>query len=122
MPLTLVQNLALGDTATSERTSTICEPTAAANDRQLMVTGNWFASTSTDGGANWTFLDPLPGSRGRPAGSAVTRSSSTIQATVSGFGSCSTSKQAPAATSSALRCVVKPSSEAGTTGTSPQRT
>ncbi len=59
MPLTLVQNLGLDDTATSERTSTICEPTAAANDRQLMMTGNWFASTSTDAGANWTFLDPF---------------------------------------------------------------
>ena len=59
MPLTLVQNVALDDTATSERTSTICEPTAAANDRQLMMTGNWFASTSGDAGANWTFLDPF---------------------------------------------------------------
>ena len=59
MPLTLVQNVALDDTATSESTSTICEPTAAANDRQLMMTGNWFASTSGDAGANWTFLDPF---------------------------------------------------------------
>ena len=59
MPLTLVQNVGLDDTATSERTSTICEPTAAANDRQLMMTGNWFASTSIDAGANWTFLDPF---------------------------------------------------------------
>ena len=59
MPLTLVQNLALDDAATSERTSTVCEPTAAANDRQLMMTGNWFACTSTDAGANWSFLDPF---------------------------------------------------------------
>jgi hypothetical protein len=59
MPLTLVQNLGLHDAATSERTSTICEPTAAANDSQFMVTGNWFASASTDAGANWTPLDPF---------------------------------------------------------------
>jgi hypothetical protein len=59
MPLTLVQNVGLDDTATGERTSTVCEPTAAANDRQLMVTGNWSASTSTDAGAHWTFLDPF---------------------------------------------------------------
>ena len=25
----------------------------------VMMTGNWFASTSTDAGANWTFLDPF---------------------------------------------------------------
>jgi hypothetical protein len=56
---TIVQNVALNNAATSGRTSTICEPTAAANDRQLMMTGNWFASTSTDGGANWTHVDPF---------------------------------------------------------------
>jgi hypothetical protein len=59
MPLNLVQNLGLDDTATGERTSTVCEPAAAANGRQLMVTGNWFASTSTDGGATWAHLDPF---------------------------------------------------------------
>ena len=31
MPLTLVQNIGLDDTATSNRTSSICEPTVAAN-------------------------------------------------------------------------------------------
>jgi hypothetical protein len=59
MPLALIQNLALNTAATSGRASTICEPTAAANDRQLVMTGNWFASTSTDAGVSWTFLDPF---------------------------------------------------------------
>ena len=59
MAVTIVQNLGLDDAATSEQTSTVCEPTAAANKKQLMVTGNWFASTSTDGGANWALLDPF---------------------------------------------------------------
>jgi hypothetical protein len=59
MALTLVQNEGLDDTATSERTSMVCEPTAAANDQQVMVTGNWSASTSADAGANWSFLDPF---------------------------------------------------------------
>jgi hypothetical protein len=59
MPLTIVQNLGLDDAATGERTSTVCEPSTAANDRQRMVTGNWFASTSTDGGATWAPLDPF---------------------------------------------------------------
>lgn len=57
--VTIVQNVALSTAATGGRTSVRCEPTAAANDRQLMMTGNWFASTSTDGGANWTHLDPF---------------------------------------------------------------
>ena len=59
MPLTLVQNIGLDDTATSTRTSAICEPTVASNRNQLMMTGNWFASTSADAGANWTFVDPF---------------------------------------------------------------
>lgn len=59
MAITLVQNIGLNDTQTSQTTSTICEPTAAANERQLFVTGNWFASRSSDGGASWTFVDPF---------------------------------------------------------------
>jgi hypothetical protein len=59
MAITLVQNIGLDDAATSVRTSNVCEPSAAANDRQLMLTGNWFASTSTDGGAHWIYVDPF---------------------------------------------------------------
>ena len=59
MAITLLQNLGLSDAATSQLTSTVCEPTAAVNDRQGFMTGNWFASSSTDGGANWTFVDPF---------------------------------------------------------------
>jgi hypothetical protein len=59
MPLTLVQNLGLDDTATSQLTATVCEPTAAANGGQLFVTGNWFASSSVNGGANWTLVNPF---------------------------------------------------------------
>ncbi len=59
MALTLVQNVGLSDTASSQTTSTICEPTAAANERQLFMTGNWFASSSSDAGANWTHVNPF---------------------------------------------------------------
>lgn len=59
MALTLLQNIGLDDAATSQLTSTVCEPSAAANDKQLFVTGNWFASNSTNGGAGWTFVDPF---------------------------------------------------------------
>jgi hypothetical protein len=59
MAFQIVKNIGLGDPATSTSTGSVCEPTAASNQRQLMVTGNWFASTSTDGGANWSFVDPF---------------------------------------------------------------
>ena len=55
----LIRNVALGDSATSTQTSTINEPTAAASGDNLFVTGNWFASRSTDGGGTWTLVDPF---------------------------------------------------------------
>lgn len=57
--VTIVQNVALPSTATNNRTATVCEPTAAANDRQLVMTGNWFASTSTSAGTTWALVDPI---------------------------------------------------------------
>ncbi len=55
----LIRNLGLGDAATSTQTSTVGEPTAAASGNNLFVTGNWYASRSTDGGANWSLVDPF---------------------------------------------------------------
>lgn len=59
MALTLVQNIALNDAASTELTSNVCEPSTAANERQLFMTGNWFASSSTDAGASWTAISPF---------------------------------------------------------------
>ncbi len=59
MALTLVQNVGLNDAASSTTTSTICEPTAAANETQAFMTGNWFASSSSNGGASWTHVNPF---------------------------------------------------------------
>ncbi len=55
----LIRNLGLGDAATSTRTSTVGEPTAAASGSNLFVTGNWFASRSSDDGASWSVVDPF---------------------------------------------------------------
>jgi hypothetical protein len=55
----IIRNIGLGDAATSTQTSTIDEPTAAASGDNLFVTGNWFASRSTNGGANWSLVDPF---------------------------------------------------------------
>src|SRR3954470_15203664 len=54
-----IQNIALGDAATSVQTSSINEPTAAASGNNVFVTGNWFASKSTTGGANFALVDPF---------------------------------------------------------------
>lgn len=59
MALTLVQNIALNDSASTQLTSNVCEPSTAANDRQLFMTGNWFASSSVDAGSTWTAISPF---------------------------------------------------------------
>ena len=55
----LIRNIGLGDAATSTQTSTVNEPTAAASGNNVFVTGNWFASQSTDGTVNWSLVDPF---------------------------------------------------------------
>ena len=55
----LVRNIGLPTTATVSFTSSIDEPTAAANQNQLMMTGNWWAATSVNTGTNWTHVDPF---------------------------------------------------------------
>jgi len=55
----LIRNIGLDDAATSTRTSTVNEPTAASAGDRVFVTGNWFASRSTDSGASWTLVDPF---------------------------------------------------------------
>jgi hypothetical protein len=59
MALTVLKNIDLDDTATGQQTSTVGEPTVAAAGKQVFVTGNWFASRSTDWGASWTLVDPF---------------------------------------------------------------
>jgi len=55
----LIENIGLGDAATSQQTSTVNEPTAAASGNNVFITGNWFASRSTTGGANFALVDPF---------------------------------------------------------------
>jgi hypothetical protein len=61
----LIRNIGLDNQASSTQTSTVDEPTAAASGNNMFVTGNWFASQSTDGGANWSFVDPFTRFPGR---------------------------------------------------------
>lgn len=55
----LVQNIGLDDQATSQRTSTINEPTVATSNSNIFVTGNWFASRSSTTGKEWSVVDPF---------------------------------------------------------------
>lgn len=55
----VVERLVLGDIATGEQTGTVGEPTVATSGQRMMMTGNWFASRSTDGGSTWAIQDPF---------------------------------------------------------------
>jgi hypothetical protein len=54
----LIKNVGLNDAATGVDTSTTNEPTAASFLDHVFVTGNNFASHSSDGGTTWRFVDP----------------------------------------------------------------
>jgi hypothetical protein len=58
-PVSVIDNIALDDLATNDDTSTVGEPSVALSNQQVFVTGNWYASRSTDGGSNWTHVDPF---------------------------------------------------------------
>ena len=65
---TIRADLPLDDLATGIQTGTVGEPSVAASGSGLFVTGNWYATRSTDAGASWTFVDPFttfPADRGR---------------------------------------------------------
>ncbi len=56
--ITITHNVSLNDTATSGATSQVGEPSVASNGSRLFVTGNWYASRSTNNGSNFTYVDP----------------------------------------------------------------
>ena len=58
-PISIIANTPLDDVATNDDTSTVGEPSLAMSDDQLFVTGNWYASRSTDAGGSWTHVDPF---------------------------------------------------------------
>ncbi len=54
----ILKNIPLDQSATGAQTGTICEPSVATSGKRILMAGNWFSSRSTDGGANWSFIDP----------------------------------------------------------------
>jgi len=57
--LKLFRSVGLGDTETSQDTSTVGEPSVAVSGPAVYMTGNWYASRSTDSGSTWTHVDPF---------------------------------------------------------------
>jgi len=58
-PINLLQNIGLTDANTGGQTATVGEPTAANNDQEILVAGNWYATKTLDGGTNWALVDPF---------------------------------------------------------------
>jgi len=57
--INLLGNYALAHSATNNSTSTVGEPSVGFADRNIFITGNWYASRSTDLGASWAHIDPF---------------------------------------------------------------
>jgi hypothetical protein len=55
----LIKTTVLTDGVTADQTSTICECSIANNGSQILVTGNWFAAKSLNGGTNWSHISPV---------------------------------------------------------------
>ena len=55
---TILSDIGLNQAATGTQTATITEPSLACSGKRMFVTGNWFASRSTNGGSSWKFIDP----------------------------------------------------------------
>jgi hypothetical protein len=52
----LVSNRGMTDTETNNVTSSVNEPTAAARGQEILVTANWYAAFSSNGGASFQHL------------------------------------------------------------------
>jgi hypothetical protein len=55
----ILNQFTLNDTDTSGQTSSVGEPSIAGIGQNILVTGNWYASRSSDGGNNWNPVDPF---------------------------------------------------------------
>jgi hypothetical protein len=55
----VLKNIGLDDNATGRQTFNDDEPTAASSGDEIFVTGNVYASRSSDGGSTWSFVNPF---------------------------------------------------------------
>ena len=57
--VSILTNRALSDSETNNSTSTVGEPSLAVRGNEVLITGNWYASFSTDGGSTFSFVNPF---------------------------------------------------------------
>lgn len=57
-PVVWFRNKSLSDADTGGQTSTVGEPSVANNGREILVTGNWYATKSLDNGQTWSHMSP----------------------------------------------------------------
>lgn len=57
--VSILTNRPLSDLETNNSTSTVGEPSLAVRGNEVLVTGNWYASFSTDGGSTFSFVNPF---------------------------------------------------------------
>ncbi len=57
-PVTLLRNRALTDAETNNVTSQVDEPSVATRGQEVLMTGNWYAAFSTDGGTTFSYVNP----------------------------------------------------------------
>jgi hypothetical protein len=67
--VTVNQPVNLTGADVTKLTSTVCEPSLAVRGNEVLLTANWFAGFSTDGGGTFQYLNPestFPSPPGRP--------------------------------------------------------
>ena len=57
--VTVIGNHQISGAATNDMTSTVCEPSVASRDNEVLLTGNWFAAFSTNGGSTFQYRNPF---------------------------------------------------------------
>lgn len=55
----ILQKISLNNAATNSQTSTVGEPSISNIGQEMLVTGNWYASLSSNNGQNWGHVDPF---------------------------------------------------------------
>lgn len=58
MAIRLFSNVGLTAANLGGQTSTVGEPSVAKSGSEVLVAGNWYTTTSTNGGQSWAFVDP----------------------------------------------------------------
>ena len=58
MPVTITNIISLPNQVVAGKTSTVCEPSVTQLGSDILVTGNWYAGSSNNGGGTWQSKSP----------------------------------------------------------------